>query len=233
MSNAKLEVLSPAVTLQGYDRWSAHYDREANPMVEATEWALDQRPLEVAGARVVEFGCGTGRHVPRLLAAGAQAYAGVDGSPGMLAAARAARDPRCTWIQATLDAVPPLGAPFDAALIVLVLEHIVDLAPVLGAAARAVRPGGVLRIVEIHPELVGGGTVARFRDDDGVEVRFTSVAHPVDALTAALATAGFAVERLDEPVAAGALVERVPRLAKHAGRRVLLDVTARRAGGVA
>jgi SAM-dependent methyltransferase len=229
MADSKLEVLPPSVTLQGYDRWSAHYDREPNPMVAATEWALDRQPIEVSGARVVEFGCGTGRHVARLLVAAAKAYVGVDGSPGMLAVARGRHvDPRCAWVEAPLDAVPALGEPFNAALIVLVLEHLAELAPVLAAAARAVRPGGVLRIAEIHPDLVGAGTVAHFQDADGAEVRFTSVAHPVVAVTAALEAAGFAVERAEELAAEGALLERVPRLAKHRGRRVLLDLTARR-----
>lgn len=228
MTDSKIEVLPPAATLHGYDRWAAHYDRHDNPMVAATEWALDARPLELAGARVLELGCGTGRHAARVLAAGARAYVGVDGSAGMLEVARRDRDPRCTWVASALDAVPPLGEPFDAALIVLVLEHIVELAPVLAAAAQAVREGGALRIVEIHPDLVARGTVAHFHDADGPEVRFTSVAHPVQALVAALTAAGFAAERIDEESADGALLDQVPRLAKHRGARVLLDVTARR-----
>jgi len=229
MSESKLEVLPSVATLRGYDRWSAHYDRDDNPMLAATAWALEVRPLEVAGARVVELGCGTGRHAAQILAAGARAYVGVDGSEGMLDVARATSpDPRCTWVHAALDAVPPLGEPFDVALIVLVLEHLAELAPVFEAAGRAVRPDGVLRITEIHPDLVVAGTMAHFRDDAGAEVRFTSVAHPVAQLESALAATGFAIERLDEPTADGALLARVPRLSKRRGRRVLLDLAARR-----
>ncbi len=198
-------------------------------MVAATAWALDTRPLDVVDARVVELGCGTGRHASRLIAEGARAYVGVDGSAGMLEIARArTRDARCTWELAGLEAVPELGEPFDVALLVLVLEHVVDLAPPFDAVARALRPGGVLRIVEIHPELVGAGTVAHFHDDQGAEIRFTSVAHPVDEVVGALEVAGLAIGRLDEQIADDALLARVPRLAKHRGRRVLLDVTARR-----
>src|SRR5688572_9640916 len=160
MSGSKIEVLPSTATLRGYDRWSAHYDHNANPMVSATGWSLATWPLDVAGARVLELGCGTGRHAAAVLAAGARSYTGVDGSAGMLEVARTAvAHPRCTWVLASLDAVPPLGEPFDAALIVLVLEHIADLAPVFGAAAAALRPGGALRIAEIHPDLVAGGTV--------------------------------------------------------------------------
>jgi SAM-dependent methyltransferase len=220
------EILDPADTLRGYDRWSAHYDAGDNPMVAATAWALDTRPLEVAGARVLEVGCGTGRHAASILAAGARAYVGVDGSPGMLAIARA-REPRATWHHADLAALPPLGDPFDVALIVLVLEHIADLRAVFRAVTAALRPGGLLRIVEIHGDLVAAGTVAHFHDTS--EVRFTSVAHSPPTITAALADAGLSIEHLAEHVADGALLAAVPRLAKHRGRRVVLDIAARRA----
>jgi ubiquinone/menaquinone biosynthesis C-methylase UbiE len=197
-------------------------------MVAATEWLLDHRPLAVAGQRVVELGCGTGRHAARILAAGAEAYVGIDGSSGMLEVARtAAPDPRCSWQLATLDQIAAPATPFDTALIVLVLEHIADLALPFTAAARLLRPGGTLRIAEIHPDLVAGGTVAHFHDD-GTELRFTSFAHPIDALTAALGAAGFTAESIDEHAADGALLARAPRLAKHRGRRVVVDVVARR-----
>lgn len=228
MSGSKIAVIPSAATLSGYDRWAAQYDHGENPMVAATEWALDGRPFVVAGQRVLELGCGTGRNVARVLAGGARSYVGIDGSPGMLEVARGRiTDPRCAWQLAPLDAVPPLGEPFDAALIVLVLEHIAALGPLFATAASALRPGGVLRIVEIHPDLVVGGTVAHFHDD-GTEHRFSSFAHPVPALAAALGAAGFAVDALAEHVAEGALLTRAPRLAKHRGRRVLLDVVARR-----
>jgi SAM-dependent methyltransferase len=229
------EILSPGDTLRGYDRWSAHYDGGDNPMIAATAWALDARPLELAGARVLELGCGTGRNAARVLAGGAAAYVGVDGSDGMLAIARAragAGDPRCTWLHADVLATAPLpiaAGGFDLALVVLVLEHVRDLAPPFAAIARALRPGGVLRVVEIHPDLVGAGTVAHFHDAaaGGGEVRFTSVAHPVASITRALAEAGLVVERADEDTAAGALLAAAPRLAKHRDRRVLLDLSAR------
>lgn len=230
-----VELLPSGATLHGYDRWSVQYDRDANPMVAATEWSLDQRPFAVAGQRVVEIGCGTGRHATPILAGGAHSYTGVDGSPGMLEVARLrVSDPRCAWVQATLEelagapALPAaIAAPFDAALIVLVLEHVADLALPFTAAARLLRPGGVLRIVEIHPGLVDGGTVAHFQAD-GTEVRFTSFAHPIDELGSALRTAGFAIDSLDEHVAAGGLLARVPRLTKHRDRPVVLDVAAHR-----
>jgi SAM-dependent methyltransferase len=214
-------------TLRHYDRWAAGYDAHDNPMVAATGWALDRDPLDCAGAAVVELGCGTGRHAGRVLDAGAVAYVGVDGSPGMLAIARGrCADPRARFVEADLAAPLPLAAgSFDLALIVLVIEHVSALDALLAEVARLLRPGGRLRLVELHPERIAAGTVAHFRDAAG-EVSFASVAHPVPALVAALGRAGLRVAALREHRAEGELVAVVPRLGKHAGRPVVLDLEA-------
>jgi SAM-dependent methyltransferase len=221
-------ILTPGETLDGYDVWAAQYDADANPMVAATAWALDRTPLGAAGADVLELGCGTGRNVARVLGERARRYVGVDGSAGMLEAARrACPDPCCPFALGELGAeLPVAAASFDLALIVLVLEHLAELAAPLAGVRRALRDGGTLRIVEIHPALVAAGTVAHFPHDDG-EVRFTSTAHPIASVRAALADAGFETVAVREHVADGALLAAVPRLAKHAGRPVLYDLEAR------
>jgi SAM-dependent methyltransferase len=222
-------ILTPGETLDGYDVWAAQYDVNANPMVAATAWALDRWPLGAAGADVLELGCGTGRNVARVLDERARSYVGVDGSAGMLETAqRACSEPCVRFALGELDAELPVPvAGFDLALIVLVLEHITDLAAPLAGIHRALRAGGTLRIVEIHPELVASGTVAHFQHAEG-EVRFTSTAHPIASLRAALAAAGFETVAVREHLADGALLAAVPHLAKHAGRRVLYDLEARR-----
>lgn len=221
-----VRVLSADETKGGYDAWAASYDEAGNPMVAASEWVLERAPLACAGLDVGEVGCGTGRHVARVLDGGARSYTGVDPSGGMLARARGrVVDPRVRFVEG--DATALAAASCDLVLVVLVLEHVRELGPMMRAIARALRPGGRLRIVEIHPGLVAAGTVAHFADGDA-EVRFTSVAHELPALWAALVEAGFAIASLTEYDAGGALLEAVPRLGKHRGRPVLADVTATR-----
>ena len=215
-------------TREGYDRWARGYDEQRNPLVAASAWAMAQAPLDVAGKAVIELGCGTGRHAPALLAAGAASYTGVDASAGMLARAhqRLAGE-RVRWIEAELSAIPVAAAGHDVALVVLVLEHLADLAPLAAELARVLAPGGALRIVDIHPELVARGTGAHFHDGDD-EVWFTSVRHELGAMIAALQHAGLAVTACRQLAAEGDLLAAVPRLAKHAGQPVLIDVEARR-----
>lgn len=229
MSTERPRVLVPATdTLAAYDRWAARYDHDDNPLVAATAWILARDPLDVTGRRVVELGCGTGRHAPLLLESGAAAYTGIDGSAAMLDVARARTgDARVRWIHAPLETVPAPAERCDAGLIVLVLEHVTELAAVLGGAARWLDRGAALRILELHPDRIAAGTAAHFVDGD-VEQRFASVAHPVAAIMDALGAAGFEADA-HAWVADGPLVDAVPRLRKHAGLPVVLDVSARRA----
>ena len=50
----------------------------------------------------------------------------------------------------------------DAVVINLVLEHIEDLSCVARECARVVRPGGTVRVSELHPERQAEGKKARF-----------------------------------------------------------------------
>ena len=221
------ELLAPTDTLSGYDRWSRSYDTDGNPLVEATAWALDRTPLGCADADVVEMGCGTARNAGRALSEGARSYLGVDGSIGMLhVAGTQIRDRRVSFAHVDLMTAWAPNRTFDLALVVLVLEHLPTLDPLCETLARIVRPGGRVRIVDLHPERIATGALSYFHDGS-TEVRFASVAHPVAALAAAMEAVGFDVVRRDW-LASDAMVTAVPRIAKLRGLRVLLDMKATR-----
>ncbi|MDQ3367014.1 MAG: class I SAM-dependent methyltransferase [Myxococcota bacterium] len=221
------EHLAPSETLHGYDRWSASYDQESNPLIAATSWVLDCSQLGCGDADVLELGCGTGRHAGRVIGEGARSYTGVDGSHGMLEMAAAQhRDPRVHFHHADLRTPWAPPRTFDLAFIVLVLEHLPTLDVLCETLARAVRPGGRLRLLDLHPERIVAGSFAHFRE--GVtEVRFASVAHPVSSIVAGLEAAGFEVVRRDW-LAGDAVIGAVPCLAKHRGLKLMLDLKATR-----
>src|SRR5438552_1792105 len=56
----------------GYDRWAAVYDGEGNPLVALEEARVATMVGDARGLRVVDVGCGTGRHAVQLAAAGAR-----------------------------------------------------------------------------------------------------------------------------------------------------------------
>ena len=221
------ELLAPAETLSGYDRWSRSYDALGNPVVEATSWVMDRAPLACADCDVVELGCGSARNAPRALAEGARSYTGVDGSVGMLQlASMQVAGPRVRLVHADLTQPWLSGRMFDLALVVLVLEHLPSLEPLCQTLARILRPGGRVRIIDLHPERIASGALAYFHEGT-TEVRFASKAHPVFALATAMEAVGFDVVRRDW-LASDAMVTAVPRLAPLRGVRVLIDVKATR-----
>ncbi len=221
--------LAAADTLGGYDRWAPSYDLEPNALIAATAWVLERAPLGCSGVDVLDIGCGTGRAAQRVLAEGARSYTGLDGSQGMLSVAmQRHHDPRISF--GLVDLLAPWSLPrqFDFALISLVLEHLPSVDALLVSLARAIKPGGRARIVDLHPERVATGSSAHFRD--GVaEVHFASVAHPLPNLCLALEQAGFDVVRRDW-LATDTMVQEVPGLASHRGLKLVLDLKLTRRG---
>lgn len=101
---------------------------------------------------VGDLGCGTG-HLSESLAPFVRRVVAVDSSPAMLDAARQRlrRWPNVELRRGELEALPLADAEIDAATLVLVLHHVPAPGKVVAEAARAVRPGGRLLIVDMLP----------------------------------------------------------------------------------
>ena len=195
-----------------YDRWSAAYDAYDNPMVLMAARAV--AGLTARGAGVVEFGCGTGRNLETLKAAGAARLVGLDLSEGMLQQARA-RDASFELHRRDMaTAAPFAGASFDLVMFCLTLEHVVDIAAPLTDARRLLRPGGEVVVIEIHPFLSLGGLGAHFTLG-GETVRMPTVSHRFCDYLNAFAAADLAVRACREwrPRDHGDPIP--PRLLKH------------------
>jgi 2-polyprenyl-3-methyl-5-hydroxy-6-metoxy-1,4-benzoquinol methylase len=116
--------------------------------------------VAAAGGRVLDAGCGEGRWVRALAAAGA-AVTGVDASEALVAAARA-KDPASTYAVVDMldahSAGPPLaGAPFAAAACLYVLHMAKDAADLRRMCAYLVAqlaPGAPLAATVVAGEYV-------------------------------------------------------------------------------
>lgn len=102
------------------------------------------------GWTVADLGCGTGA-VSAALAPWVGRVVGVDQSPAMLRAAarRTAGLGNVELRRGGLEALPLRDGECDAALLVLTLTYLADPRPALVEAARAVRPGGRLSVVDL------------------------------------------------------------------------------------
>ena len=136
---------------QLYQEWAATYDDRSNPLVEAEGKVLAGIIGDVAGKKILDLGCGTGRHAILLAKAGAK-VTGVDFSDEMLAVARSnSTGLEITFLNAELGALP-LEDPFDLVLCSLVLSHVPDLNPVMKEMARLTRPGGRIIITDLRTD---------------------------------------------------------------------------------
>ncbi|MDH3540122.1 MAG: class I SAM-dependent methyltransferase [Acidimicrobiia bacterium] len=176
----------------------------------------------------LDMGCGEGQGMRTIVAAGARTV-GCDQNAVLLEQARAAGP----VAQCRLPGLGFLGdATVDGAYAVLVLEHIEDYARLLAEAARVVTPGGPLVIVANHPAFTAPGAGPLIDAGDG-EVTWrwgaylqpgTSVEpagslnlmmyhRPLGQLLSAAASAGWALQRMEERGPGEAAAGRDPLLA--------------------
>ncbi len=199
---------------EAYDRWSRRYDDDHNATRDLDARVVRQSPLHLAGARVLELGCGTGKN-SQWLATQSRELVALDFSPGMLdVARRRVRAAHVRFVEHDITRPWPVDrASCDVVLGNLVLEHVRDLLPIYAEAARALRPGGQLFFCELHPyrQLLGGQ--AHFEDAETNQiVPVTAFPHTVsEYVNGGLAT-GFLLRMLDEHVEENAPIDAVPRL---------------------
>jgi len=105
---------------------------------------------------VADLGCGTGGLL-EALSPFVASVVGVDSSAAMLSAARkrTARLPNVRLERGAMEALPLDDASLDAALVVLVLHHLPEPARALAEAARVLRPGGRLVVMDMQPHVQG------------------------------------------------------------------------------
>ena len=103
-------------------------------------------------ATIADLGCGTGSLTATLAPFVGRVIA-VDASAAMLAAARHRLDgaTNVDIRQGELEALPIEPGQVDAAVMSLVLHYIAEPAKALGEAARVLRPGGRLIVVDMMP----------------------------------------------------------------------------------
>lgn len=209
---------------QGYDRWAAVYDHDANPLQALEGPYVREACGLVCGLQVLDLGCGTGRHTKWLAEEGAVVTA-VDFSEGMLAEAkRNVPSPNVTWVVHDLHRPLPFDAGmFDLVVSGLVLEHIRELDPLFAEVRRVLKPGGRAVLSTMHPAMFLKGTQARFTDPESGEVIVPgSVPHPVGAFVMAAVRAGFRIDDVFETAPDEAFAKHFPRAAKYVGWPMLL-----------
>ncbi|WP_373876000.1 class I SAM-dependent methyltransferase [Methylobacterium soli] len=141
----------------------------------------------VAERSLLDIGCGSGT-LARALAARGATVTGIDPNPAAVAAARHAV-PTGRFAVAGAEALPFASASFDGAIVLNALHHVPDAPAALAEAARIVRPGAAILVIE--PLAEGSYFTALRLIEDEITVRRAAQA----ALAAAIAAGRFACQR--------------------------------------
>lgn len=107
------------------------------------------READLAGRRVLDVGCGTGRTAAALTARFGCTVTGVDPSPEMLAIARE-RAPATDFRDGRAERLPVADGAFERALLQTSV-HLVDRARALPEVHRTLRPGGRVAVLTVDP----------------------------------------------------------------------------------
>ncbi|MDQ3983242.1 MAG: class I SAM-dependent methyltransferase [Actinomycetota bacterium] len=159
----------------------------------------------VPGLRLLDVGCGTGRHTFEALRRGAHvvaadlddaSLAGVETMVGAMAAAGEIPD-GASFAAVRADALrlPFASGSFDRVVASETLEHIAEDSVAMAEIERVVAPGGraVVTVPRWWPERVCWALSREYHSNEGGHVRI----YRTPELTARLAESGFAVERVD------------------------------------
>jgi malonyl-CoA O-methyltransferase len=217
-------VESLAKVRDGYDRWAMVYDDDQNPL-QALEGPLVQQACgNVERLRVLDMGCGTGRHTLWLAQAGAE-VTGIDFSEAMLVKAHEkTTDYSIELIAHDLHQRLPFEAgEFDLVVSGLVLEHIADLAHYFSEVARVLVNSGRAVVSAMHPAMFLRDSQAQFTDpNSGEKVRPGSLPHQLSDMVMGAVSASLELVHFSEYSTDAQLAANFPRSEKYVGWPMLV-----------
>lgn len=143
----------PLPVADGYDGWATSYDGEDNGCFPMRDDVLTPMLDRLTPGRVLDAACGTGAVAQQLVERGHDVV-GIDISEAMLSRARVAVPGAC-FIAGDLTELPLADGDVDHVVCSLALAHLSDLRPFFAEAARVMRPGGHLLVLDTRGHFTG------------------------------------------------------------------------------
>ncbi len=206
-----------ASVAEGYAGWSKvygdFYDAFDIPL-------LERSPLlrtRVAGARVLDMACGTGRIGTWARRQGAAQVLGVDLSPDMMALAEA-RGTYDALHLADVNQTPLEPACVDGVLCSMALCHVEDLGAFFSECARLLTATGWLAFVDYHPFFLLMGIPSHYDDDArGESVAVTNHVHPLSEYINSARARGFELSEIEERFVTQPWIDEHPSYQRYLG----------------
>ncbi|MDQ3095732.1 MAG: methyltransferase domain-containing protein [Actinomycetota bacterium] len=187
----------PLSVATGYDGWAMTYDGEDNGCFPMRDDVLTPMLDRLTPGRALDAACGTGAVAQQLHLRGHDVV-GIDVSEGMLSRARKAV-PDARFITGDITDLPLPDDDVDHVVCSLALAHLSDLRPFFAEAARVMRPGGHLLLLDTRGHFTGSTRYPLVKEaPDGRFGHIAGYSHSLgDYLRAALPQ-GYVVRACDE-----------------------------------
>jgi malonyl-CoA O-methyltransferase len=182
------------IAAEAYELWAATWDEDAGALVALESAWMSPWLEDIAGALVIDVGCGTGRWLVELRKRGATAF-GFDFSPAMLAKAAGKG---LSVAVADLRGLPLPSLCAEIVVCALSIGHVPDAGEAIRELARLVKPGGTLLLSDFHPDAYRRGWRRTFRQAGKVH-EVQHYPHSAAELIAAASESGLVLAELVEP----------------------------------
>jgi SAM-dependent methyltransferase len=143
----------PLTVADGYDGWAVTYDAEDNGCFPMRDDVLTPMLDGLTPGRALDAACGTGAVAQQLVTRGHDVV-GIDVSEAMLARARRAA-PDARFLSGEITDLPLPDRDVDHVVCSLALAHLSDPGPFFAEAARVMRPGGHLLLLDTRGHFTG------------------------------------------------------------------------------
>ncbi|MBS0419215.1 MAG: methyltransferase domain-containing protein [Proteobacteria bacterium] len=181
-------------TLQVYERWAPLYPPVAhNPLMRIEQRAMLEAWPHVAGRRVLDLACGSGRYSRALLESKAAQVVSLDFCMPMLQRVEGSRR-----VCASMMQLPFLAECFDVVVSGLALAHASAVRPWAAEVSRVLCPGGTLLYSDFHPEAARAGLTRSFKDAENVTLTVPHQLYSVDEQVGAAVAAGLRLQMVRE-----------------------------------
>jgi lipopolysaccharide transport system permease protein len=175
---------------EGYTRWAASYDQTPNPLLALEERCLLPLLPDVAGKRMLDLACGTGRWLEKFSVSNPVLALGVDLSQAMLGVAREKAAVAGRLARADCLKLPLRDGSFDVAICSFALEHIGTFSELAQECSRVLAENADLYISELHPSAYGAGWRTGFRDQQGA-LQIDATSHSSSEIVRVFNSLGF------------------------------------------
>lgn len=194
-------------SVPAYALWAQNYPAHAhNTLMQLEESAMRLLMPDLAGKRILDLACGTGRYGRIADEGGAGVVMGLDNSHAMLERAEVAE-----VALATNEALPLRSASLDGVLCGLAIGHLPRVTPTLSEIARVLAPNGVALISDFHPFQFLRGAQRTFTAPDGRVFVVEHYSHLISHVITEAQNVGLHLSALQEPTYDGVPVVVVYR----------------------